>query len=452
MDVDVDVKSTTSDSDSDYFPENSVTKSRPRRKSKVIGNKKPKYETRSNQCAPSTILLLALPLELLVIIFQYIVQHYGPFLALKRYGLVSKRWRLAFLDNTLWQCVVLSGRESWLNIKQALKWLCIFKHCTVKELSISSWRTRHTNEQLLQLCHNLKCVEFNNCSLKFDEVFMCLDQVERLTITQCHIKNFNALLQTNKGTLRYLSLIRVSSSLCCSLSKFDTPLVKLNTLQLDNFSYFKTDSVSVLQKMCPNLIYLQLCFSWNGVSRDLHSEVCPNGFLSLKYLELNFPTFSNSVFESNSLQLLLAASPNLQSLLLINYTQPCTVNYDSLVSLVPYNLRDLHLIDCKFDFSELLNKLLLHCLALQRLTITSPKGQRVGDDIITTIVASPCANTLRYLDLSGTDITVNGIKLLLNSVCNLKHLDVMRCRYLPRGTRRLYNNATDLDKLSKIVL
>ena len=443
----MDVKSITSDSDSDYFPENSVTKSRTRKKSKAIGIKKSKHELRSNQCTSSTTLFIALPLELLVVIFQYIVQQYGPFLALKKYGSVSKRWRLALLENKLWQCVVLNGRESWLNIKQALRWLCRFKCCTVKELSVSSWRTSYANEQLLQLCHHLKCVEFNNCSLKFhDEVFMCLDQVERLTIVQCNVKNFNALLQSSKDTLRYLSLAGVSSSLCHSLSQCDIPLLKLNTLHLDNFWYFRADSVSTLQKMCPNLIHLQLCY---GVPKVFRSEVCPNGFLSLKYLELIFQSFTFSLFESNHLCLLLAASPNLQSLSLTNYT---TVNYDKLVSLVSSNLRDLDLFDCKLDFSKLLSKLLLRCHTLQRLTIASPKGQRVSDDIITIIVASPCANTLQYLDLSGTDVTVNGIRILLNSACNLKHLDLMRCRYLPRGTKHLYNNAADLDKLSKIVL
>ena len=456
MDVDEYVKRTSSDSDSDYFPENSTTKSRARKKSKAIGVKKPKHEVCSNQCALST-LLIALPLELLVMIFQYIVQQYGPFLALKKYGLVSKKWRLALLENKLWQCVTLNCKEPWLKISQAFKWLCKFKYCAVKDLSVSSWRVTRTNtsfEQLLQLCHQLKCVQFNNCTLKFDEVFKCLDQVESLTIEQCNVKNFSVLVQTSKDTLRCLSLTGVGSSLVHNLSECDTPLLKLNTLQLlqlDNLWFFRPDCVKILQKMCPNLIHLQLCFPHDSVARVCESKVFPNGYLSLKYLELTFQTHC-SLFESGHLCLLLAVSPNLQSLILIHYTQPSSLSYDKLVSLVPSNLKDLDLFYCKLDFNELLSKLLLCCHALQRLTIANPRGQRVSDDIITTIVASPCANTLRYLDLSGTDVTVNGIKILLNSVCNLKHLDLMRCRYLPRGTKHLYNNATDLDKLSKIVL
>jgi len=440
----MDGRCSSSDSDSDYFPEN-VTNSRTRKKSKAIRIKKPKREVCSNQCAaPSALSVSQLPLELLVMIFQYIVQQYGPFLTLKKYGLVNKRWRMALLENALWERVSLDARESWLNISQALKWLCKFKYCTVKELSMSSWRVLRRLGQLLPICHQVKYVEFTNCSLQFDEVFKCLDQVEKLTITQCNVKSFNVLLQTCKGTLCYLSLTEVGSSFCHSLSKCDTPLENLKVLQLDNFCKYRADSINLLQKMCPNLIRLQLSFY---VLKDLPSEVNLNSFMWLKYLELSFEVLSNSSYEDQCLYILLAASPNLQSLSLIHYMQMCTCNYDEFVSLVSSSLTELALFYCQLDFMELLSKLLLCCNTLQHLTIASPKRWRVTDDIITTIIASPCINTLQYLDISGTDITINGVKSLLSCAYNLKHLDLSRCRYLPRGTKHVYSNAAELDQL-----
>ena len=448
MDVDKDAESENSDSDSDYCPENSFTKSRARKKLKATGTKKSKQDFSSNNCASTTIVLMKLPLELLVVIFQYIVQQYGPFLSLKKYGLVSKRWRLALLENKLWQFVDLNCKDSWLNINPALKWLCKFKQCAVKELRISSWvgYSKSSFEQLLQLCHQVKSVEFDNCLLKFDDIFKCLNLIEKLTITQCNIKNFNTLLLTSKGTLRCLSLTGVGGSLCQSLSKCDIPLVRLNTLQLDNFWSSKADSVSILQKMCPNLMHLELCFTYNYIGlRNLHGL---NTFPNLKHLELTF-----CPHHSGLLCMLIAASPTLQSLILVSYTiQHCSVNfYDKLASIISPNLKDLDLFYCELDFGELLSKLFLSCHSLRRLTIANPKGHRVGDDIISTIVTSSCANSLKYLDLSGTNVTVDGVRMLLNSLNNLKHLDLVRCRYLPRGTKRLYNNSIDMDRLSKIV-
>ena len=448
----MDVNSSSSDSDSDYIPEDVIkSRSRSRKKSKTTGIKKWRGDRSSNHCTPSMSSLMELPLELMVMIFQYIVAQYGPFLTLKRYGLVCKKWRLALLENALWQTVTLDGKE--LIIKEALIWLYKFKYCTVKDLTMSSWKLSQSNssfDQLLQICCQVKCMKFNNCMLTFERVFKCLDQVEKLTIAHCNVKNFNTMIQTCKERLRYLSLIDVgsSTSLCSSLSKGNASLPQLNTLQLDNFGNFRVDSINLLQKMCPNLIHLQLCFVSSTVSRGFQPVLSLNGFPNLKYLELTFHVFNDGVCASD-LCLLLAASPNLQFLSLIHYTHACTVNYDKLVSLMSSNLTELALFYCKLNFNELLSKL-LHCYdALLRLTIASPKGQRVTDDIIAIIIASPCANTLQYLDLSGTDVTINGIRSLLNSVCNLKHLDLLRCRYLPRGTRRLYSNPADLDKLIK---
>ena len=452
------VENTSSDSDSDYFPE-TATKSRGNKKSEATGIKKLKREVCSNRCASTTTsalvehtLWVELPLELLVIIFQYIVQQFGPFLTLKKYGLVCKKWRLALLENALWQHVTLNCEESWLNINQALKWLSRLNHCTIKKLTVLSWKQGHSNtsfQQLLQICLQVKCMEFNKCVLKFDEVFSCLHQVEEVTIEQCNVKSFNVLVQGHKDKLHYLSLTEVGSSLCQSLLKCETPLVKLKTLKLDNFGNFRADSIKLLQKMCPNLIDLQLTFARNTVSsRCIPSEAdLNNKFLCLKCLVVFFPMFDTSLHESDYLCLLLATSPNLQSLILVHYIHSLTISYDKLVSLLPSSLTEFALFFCVLEFDELLSKVLLRCDSLQHLTIASPRGWRVNDDIITTIVTSPCVNTLQYLDLRGTDVTINGVRTLLTSAYNLKHLNLLQCRYLPRGTRRLYDGATELNKL-----
>lgn len=448
----------SSDSDSDYSPEN--VKCRARKRLKSTGIKKPKrkagLEVRPNKCASSTTSRpVELPLELLVMIFHYIVQQLGPFVTLKKYGLVSKKWRLALLENSLWQSVSLDGKKSWLNINRALKWLCKFKYHAVNKLTMSQWRPTANNtgfDHLLQLSHQIKYVEFNACVFKYDEVFKCLDQVEELTVVQCNVKSFNTLVQTCKETLRYLALNEVGCSLCRSLSSCGTPLVKLTTLQLDNFYRFRGDSLNVLQKMCPNLIHLRLCFVTKVVSKDFQPEVGLNGFINLRYLELTFEIFSNGGCEGHYLCTLLAASPNLRSLSLIHFTQSYELSNDKLVSLMSSSLTELALFYCNLDFTELFSKLLLCCDTLKHLTIVNPRGYRVTDDIITTIITSPCINTLKYLDLSGTDVTINGIRMLLNFVYNLKYLDLSRCRYLPRGTKHLYNTTTDLRKLSEKVL
>ena len=450
--MDFSAESENSDSDSDYLPEN-ITQSSAKRgskQSKVTAVKKSKHEIIcSNQCPSSTAFTITkLPLELLVMIFQYIVQQCGPFVALKRYGLISKKWRLALLENTLWHSVSLNGKESWLSINKALIWLCNFKHGVVKQLTVSSWKQIHVNTSLQQICRQVKDAEFKDCTLKFDEIFECFVQVEELTIVQCTVKSFTMLVQTCKDTLRHLSLIRVGSSFCHSLTKCDTPVVTLKMLQLDNFGYFRADSVNILQKMCPNLIHLQLAFAGESVSRGVQSEMCLNRFLSLKYLELTFDCFiDNSSSASEHLCLLLAASPNLQYLTLVHYLHDHTLSHDKLASLMSSNLTELVFFHCKLDFTELLSKLLLSCDALQRLAIVNPKGKRVTDNIIATIIASPCASTLQYLDLSGTDVTIDGVRCLLKSVCNLKQLDLLRCRYLPRGAKRSYSSATGLNKL-----
>jgi len=448
----MDTDSSHSSDDSDYTPE-LVTNIQTFKRHKSVGSRKSrkKQATSSDSTQISSHPPVRLPVDVLFIIFQYIVIEIGPFLALKRYGVVCKEWRQALLENKLWHNVSLDGNESWLDVSRALKWLCTYKFSSVSSLSLSRWRPGHHQSgfgYLLQLCTQVTSARFDNCILKFDEIFKHFSKLEKLIIARCSVKSFSELFRDSKNTLHWLSLGQVGGSVCQSLLKCGTPLVNLHTLQLDNFFRNKVDSIYLLQRMCPNVIALKVYFAYDEYIDPKLCELEQTGFVNLVSLELCFDScfdYSYNTWENNILCLTLSSSPYLKSLKLLHYT---SWEYDKLVSLVSCNLQELELLHCCVDFSLFIRKVVQSCTNLQKLTIASPKQGNATDDIIDILVSSPVINTLTHVDLTGTEVTADGIKRLLKCSHYLTYLNLLSCRNLPRGSKHIYSNA-ELNKLSK---
>ncbi|XP_065886073.1 F-box/LRR-repeat protein 6-like [Dysidea avara] len=449
----MDTDSSHSSNDSDYIPE-LVASIQTRKRHRTPGSRKQKKrDTSSDSIQISPHPPVRLPVDVLVIIFQYIVTEIGPFLALKRYGLICKEWRQALLENKLWHSVSLDGNESWLDVGRALKWLCTYKSFTVSVLALSRWRPGHHQSgfaHLLQICTQVKSVRFDNCVLKFDEVFKHFNKLEKLIIARCSVKSFNELFRDGKVMLHWLSLGQVGGCICQSLLKCDSPLLNLHTLQLDNFFRHKVDSINLLQRMCPNVRALKVYFANDEYIDPKPCELEQTGFLNLVYLELCFDScfdYSYNTWENNILCLTLSSSPYLKSLKLLYYT---SWEYDQLVSLISCNLQELDLHHCSVNFSLFIRKLVQTCSSLQRLTIASPKQGTATDDVINILVSSPVINTLTHVDLTGTEVTGDEIKQLLKCSHCLTYLNLLSCRNLPRGTKRIYSDA-ELSKLSRVL-
>ena len=67
-------------------------------------------------------------------------------------------------------------------------------------------------------------------------------------------------------TLTEILFWTASLSFCQSLLKHNVTLINLKTLELDKVYNYKKDSISCLQKRCPNLTTLKISFS---VEKDI---------------------------------------------------------------------------------------------------------------------------------------------------------------------------------------
>ena len=77
-------------------------------------------------------------------------------------------------------------------------------------------------------------------------------------------------------------------------------------------------------------------------------------------------------------------------------------------------------------------------LAIKALTEDSDENERV----------SP----LRVLDLCGSSVTFESVRLLLRTSLNLQSLNLTSCRALPRGIKRNYQTQNDVRTLREQVL
>ena len=447
----MDTDSSHSSNDSDYTPEPVTNiQTRKRKRAARSKNKLSKQGTPKDSIQSSPHPPVRLPVDVLVIIFQYTVIEISPFLALKRYGLVCKEWRQALLENKLWDTVSLDGNESWLDVTRALKWLCTYKSFNVSELALSNWRPGHHQsgfDSLLQICSQVKSIRFDNCVLKFEDIFKRFSNLEKLVVARSSIKSFTELFHGSKETLHWLSLCFVGGSICQSFVKCDSPLVDLHTLQLDNFYQNKADSISLLQKMCPSITALKLYFVYNEYIDPRLCEFEHAGFVNLVTLELCFDScfdYSYNKWQNNVLCSILSSSPQLKSVKLLHYI---SWEYDKLVSLISCNLQEIELLQCSINFAYFISKLVQFCSNLLRLTIVC--GSRtVTDDVIDILITSPVINTLKHVGLVASEVTADGVKRLLECSQCLTSLNLSGCRNLPRGTKRLHCDA-ELKKLSR---
>ncbi|XP_065885960.1 uncharacterized protein [Dysidea avara] len=380
--------------------------------------------------------LLLLPLEVLVIVLQYIVEPIGPLKALQKYGLVSKEWREILLVNKLWYRVIVDNE---INISKALKWLCDHKFTVVKEVDFDCWTSEHyqvhATTRVKLMFARLQRVQFHYCDLKSVEFFKCFTKLQKLHISSCdsYIASSSQLFKNSRNSLTEILFSYAGSSFCQNIIKHNVILTQLNTLDVDKFYYYKKDSISCLQKRCPNLTTLKLscCIDKdNSVSR--RNLV---GFPHLQHLEVYFQTFNyrgDDSWKNDVMCSLLHSSPQLWSLRIMWYSS----SHYEFIPLVSPNLTKLIIQSCGCYCVNYLTKFLSQCTTLKDLHII--RSHYINDQAIDAIISSPAFASISCLNVHSTNVTVEGIKTLLNADHKLCYLNLLRCQYIPMPARYVY--------------
>jgi len=406
----------------------------------------------SNESPPNHLLvpLLLLPLEVLVIIFQFVVESVGPLEALQKYGLVSKGWRDVLLVNKLWYKVVVDNK---INHSKALKWLCDHKFDVVKELHFDCWTSEYyqlnTTTRVKLMFARLPRVRFHFCDLKSVDFFKCFTKLQKLHISSCssYIASSSQLFKNCRNSLTEILFSYAGSSFCQNLLKHNVILPNLITLDVDKFYYYKKDSISCLQKRCPNLASLKLsCCIDKDNSVDRSNLI---GFPHLQYLEVYFQTYNyrgSDSWKNDVMCSLLHRSPLLQSLRIVSYS----TSYCEFIPLVSPKLRKLILQSCGYYCIDYLVNFLSQCAALKDLHVIC--SHYFNDQAIDAIVTSPAFASISHLNIHSTNVTVEGVKALLHSDHNLRYLNLLRCQYIPMQARYVYTENIEQEFYYDIIM
>jgi len=407
----------------------------------------------SNECPPTDQISVSLPLEVLVIILQHIVAQIGPFHALKRYGSVSKTWREALLDNKLWNAVILGGH---MNLSKALKWLCDYKFDVVKEICFNCWSSEILPTTRVKLMFaKVQRVSFNCCEIKPCDALKSFTKLKKLeaTLSSSYIPSIAPLLKNNRNSLTEVLFWTAGVSFCQSLLKHNVTLVNLKTLELDNFFKFKRDSIGCLQKLCPKLQTLNIsCCAEKHGTNFIASRSDLVGFPRLLRLGVSFSgghSCGNTSWSNDVMVSLLVCSPQLQSLTIMRY---CSSD-EEFVSLVSPNLTELAFQSCGPNCGDLLNRLLSQCSRLKKL-----KCQFANDQVVGEIISSSLISTLEQLNLSHSNVTVDGVKRLLETGQGLKYIKLVHCLNIPMPARKIYHKEriqefyTDITREPEIII
>ncbi|XP_050424255.1 F-box/LRR-repeat protein 6 [Adelges cooleyi] len=410
-----------------------------------------------------------IPTDLLFKVFQIVTVTEGciPFLA--RVSQVCRHWRSVASDPYLWTNIDLAGR--WISknpIRNDInfRWLCENRLSSVQELNLGGWQFTGIPAILDKIsvsCLNLKGLSLTGWEgLTFENVrflvtnFHNLERIDLSGINAQHssgrsgvsLSSILFLTQNMGQRLTHLSLAdnRLSgigqivdslATYCPNLQSLDLTNVRMvgNTGQLH---------IERLQEGCFNLRVLrmatsQLCLS---TTTTLKEQGMSPGFPLLE--ELSVATISNDIsatgqpfVDDHALERILKTS---HKLCLLD-VRGCSKVTEYLVRVPAWDLTHLYLSGCcvtRVNDSglDLICKKWSH--SLMEIDLSWSTNTNTLDAAVMALAEQGKDSLLRKMDLTGSSVSLDPVKAVLNSCPLLNSLNLSSCRGLPRGIKRLY--------------
>ncbi|XP_041932114.1 F-box/LRR-repeat protein 6 [Alosa sapidissima] len=412
-----------------------------------------------------------LPVEVLVNIFQYVVHRDGAVPFLCRVSRVCRLWNDAASSPSLWRSVTMGycwiepGKsqlpKTEMRIKDTVSWIAQNRLSQLREFSLCHWKKNvdYVVQVLSESCPQLSSLKLSHCTGVTDRSFQSLashcKQLDSIDVQNSDVQGEGLVtfFETSGHQIRRILFSHGSKSekLLTIISKGCCPELRslaINTNLNTGFSQLPI-CIPALQMGCPKL---QVFSMMNVMPRAKTTRNVPTSTLGFPMLEeLCIATSSVSFFTDQDLNSLLHGSPRLRVLDL----RGCSRVTPTALSALP--CEDLECLFWGLYFnstSVASSKKGLHLLTqkwsrtLRELDITNHAFSEEDLEIaIGNLALGEGVEGLRSLNLSGTKVTSQALRLLIGHAVALDYLNLSSCRYLLRGMKKLYRGQEDIRQL-----
>ncbi|CAB3237177.1 unnamed protein product [Arctia plantaginis] len=408
----------------------------------------------------------SMPKEILLKIFEYVVDSEGTLPSVIRIGRVCKLWHSVSCRAELWKNVDLAQYTSekcktdyklvWLlenrlsqcqslNIAQwkvsNVSWVlaCVADYCPeLVELSVAGW-SRITSEQLFDLMQALPKLQRIDLSLTSETggSSTCLSAASMARISENFGARLTHLTLTNNKFVAMPQILQSIASHCCNLEVLDIS----GTLAA---SHPAAVPLEAMQKGCPKLRVFRAANSQLVLQNASTAQQMEcNGWPALEELSIAGEAATERVgvgeyrLGDDALARLVRGATRLR---LLDVRGLQRLSDSGLVRVPAWDLQHLFLGGCKVTRQssaclELICEKWSHSLI--ELDLSWASATRVLDDAVAALADSPDSK-LRILNLCGSSVSLEPVKKVLLKCPLIESLNLSSCRALPRGMKRLY--------------
>uniref|UniRef100_A0A147AWY0 F-box and leucine rich repeat protein 6 n=1 Tax=Fundulus heteroclitus TaxID=8078 RepID=A0A147AWY0_FUNHE len=413
-----------------------------------------------------------LPEEVLVNIFQMVVVQDGAVPFLCRVGRVCRLWNAAASTLILWRKVTVG--HCWIEparkqlektenkIKKTVTWLAQNRFSQLRDFTLCHWTKNvdFTLEVVSKFCPHLHSIHLSYCKGLTASGIQSLGQHSRslqrinLQHSEFQVEGLVEYLEEHGKQIREMLFTRSNRSDkvlaaitrgCCP----DLELLDVNK-KLDSKDTELSVCFQSLQKACPKLkVFRMLNIQINHKPMQKRDE-SEAGFPLLD--EFCIANTEYSYMTDQVLQDILFGSTQLRVLDLRGSTRITTCGLAQLpcpklecLFWGQYFTKNLGFTSVKKNLHLLMEK---WGQTLQQLDITNQPF--TGTDLevaLSFLLQVAHTETLLSLNLSGTRVTLQPLRAVVERMTSLNYLNISSCRNLPRGVRKIYRSREDIRKL-----
>ncbi|XP_042362530.1 F-box/LRR-repeat protein 6 [Plectropomus leopardus] len=413
----------------------------------------------------------SLPEEVLISIFQMVVDQDGAVPFLCRVGRVCRLWNAAASSPVLWRkvtighCWIAAGKsqlpKTEKRVKETFHWLAQNRFSHLRDFSLCHWTKNVTYaiEVLSQFCPHLCSLKLSYCTGLTAKAFHSLGLHSRslqsinLQYSEFQVEGLLEYLENHGSQIKQILLTHgmKNDRLLNAISRGHCPdleVLEVNT-KLDSKYCELPVCIQALQMACPKLKTFRM-LNVRPLLKMMRNADSTAGFPLLE--ELCIATTSFSYMTDKDLWDILFGSTKLRVLDLRGCsritpsglaTLPCLEleclfwgQYFSSNVGLPSSKKGLHLVTQKW--SRTLQQLDIANQLFTEEDLEMAMGHLAhGTDV----------DTLRSLNLSGTRITPPALRPVIGQMTALNYLNLSSCRYLRRGLKRIYRGQEDIRQL-----
>ncbi|XP_066293431.1 F-box/LRR-repeat protein 6-like [Branchiostoma lanceolatum] len=397
-----------------------------------------------------------LPVEVIVNILQFAVADQGAVPLLCRVAKVCHFWNEATKHPSLWRHVDLSTGHIKPNARsdKTLQWLAKNRFSQLRSLNLSHWvfLTKQGIQAVAERCPQLESVDLTKCiKIGQEGVTALADRCSKLckiqlSTAQSHMVSPTCVKHVLEKTGPRLKELNLSSNKLVGapgIFKCIARCPQLEVLDMSNCLFSSTPllPIEALQTGCPLLRVLRLAGSVMaaGNATAAVQDGSP-GFPELREVSLASNTLLTSTSVSdNFICRLLKTSYKLKLLDLRGCSNVNTAGLQSLpvTCLEQFFISNTNNICYSYEGIETIIQKCQHSLVEVDLSWNVYVDTNL-DRTLKKLSSSRNSSQLKVLNLSGTCVTADMVRSVLEGCPHLTSLNLTSCRALPRGMKQLF--------------